>query len=46
MNRQSGAGSSKSKIHASRKAVAEIPASARAREWPYAISWNARRRYA
>jgi len=47
-NRQSEAGSPKSEIHTSRKAVAEFYASTRACEWPYAISetWDARRRYA
>jgi len=38
MNRQSQAGSPKSEVHASRKAIIEIYASTRAREWPYAIS--------
>jgi len=38
MNRHRKAGSLKSEIHASRKAVAEFHASTRAHEWPYAIS--------
>jgi len=48
MSRQSEADIPKSEIRASRKAVVEIHASTRAREWPYAISEirDARRRYA
>jgi len=45
MNRQSEAGSPKSGIHESRKAVAEFHSSTRARECPYETR-DARRCYA